>query len=90
MKQRINFGIDLIHNDVKQYFRGSNVLCGSCSHKRIQYGVLFPEARNLSGSNAGMCSDVAGPSSSGSGDLFELSDRSNKTITLILPPLLDY
>ena len=26
-----------------------------------------------------MCSDVACPSSSGSGDLFELSDRSNKT-----------
>ena len=26
-----------------------------------------------------MCSDVAGPSSSGSGDLFELSDRSNET-----------
>ena len=26
-----------------------------------------------------MCSDLAGPSSSGSGDLFELSDRLNKT-----------
>ena len=38
----------------------------------------FPEAANLNGSNAGMCSDVAGPSSSysGLGDLFELSDKS--------------
>ena len=36
----------------------------------------FPEAGNLNGSNADMCSDVAGPSISGSGDLFELSDRS--------------
>ena len=26
----------------------------------------FPEAGNLNGSNAGMCSEVAGPSSSGS------------------------
>ena len=31
-----------------------------------------PEAGNLNGSNADMCSDVAGRSSSGSGDLFEL------------------
>ena len=35
------------------------------------------------------CSDVAGPSSSGSGDLFELSDGLNTTCTLLLfPPLL--
>ena len=39
----------------------------------------FSEAINLNGSNAYMCSDVAGPSSSGSGDLFELSERSNTT-----------
>ena len=39
----------------------------------------FPEAGNLNGSNTEMCYDVAGPSSSGSGDLFELSDRSDKT-----------
>ena len=32
----------------------------------------FPEAGNLNGRNANMCSDVAGPSSSGSGDFFEL------------------
>ena len=43
---------------------------------RIQYDVVFPEAGNLNGSNADMCSDVAGPSISGSGDLFKLSDRS--------------
>ena len=33
----------------------------------------FPEAGNLNGSYANMCSNVAGPSNSGSGDLFELS-----------------
>ena len=32
----------------------------------------FPEAGNLNGRNADMCSDVAGLSSSGSGDFFEL------------------
>ena len=36
----------------------------------------FPEAGNLNGSNADVCSDVAGPSSSSLGNLFELSDRS--------------
>ena len=70
------FIIDLMHNDIKQYFCGSNVHCGSCSHVRIQYGVAFPEAGNLNGSNADMCSVVARPLSSGSGDLFEFSDRS--------------
>ena len=35
-----------------------------------------------------MCSEVAGLSSSGSGDLFELSDRSNETIILLFPSLL--
>ena len=42
----------------------------------------FPEAGNLNGSNAAMCSNmsnVAGPSSSGSGDFSRLLDRSNKT-----------
>ena len=36
----------------------------------------FPEAGNLNGSNADMYSDVAGPWIRGSGDLFQLSDRS--------------
>ena len=35
-----------------------------------------------------MCSDVAGPWSSGSGDLYELFDRSNETSILLFPPLL--
>ena len=48
----------------------------------------FPEVKNLNGSYADMCSDMAGPSSSGSGDLFELSDRSNKTFISLFPPLL--
>ena len=39
----------------------------------------LPEAGNLNGRNANMCSDVAGPSNSCSWDLFELSGRSNIT-----------
>ena len=66
-------------NDVKQCFRSSNVHWGSCSHERIQYGVVFPQSGNSNGSNADMCSEVAGPSNSGSGDLSELSNRSNET-----------
>ena len=44
--------------------------------------LYFPEAGNLNGSNPDMCSDVAGPLSSGLGDLLELSVRSNETIIL--------
>ena len=47
----------------------------------------FTEAGNLKGSNADMCSDVAGPSSSGSDNLFQLSDGSNKTYPVLFPPL---
>ena len=36
----------------------------------------FPEAGNLNSRNADLCSDVAGPSISGLGDLFELSNGS--------------
>ena len=67
-----------MHNDVKQCFRGSNVHCGSCSN----------EEGNLNDSNANICSDVVGTSSSGSGDLFELSDWSNKTDPVLFPPQL--
>ena len=45
----------------------------------------FPEAGNLNARNANMYSDVAGPSSSGSGDLFELSGRSNTTCFYYFP-----
>ena len=41
--------------------------------------LYFTEVGNFNDSNAHKCSDVAGPSSSGSGDLLELSDRSNTT-----------
>ena len=75
-----------MHNDVKQCFHGSNVHGGSCSHKSNMASYSF-EAGNLNGSNADMRSDVAGPPSSGSSDLFELSHRSNETITLLFPPL---
>ena len=50
--------------------------------------LYFPEVGNLNGSNANMCSNVAGSWSSSSGDLFELSDRSNETIILLFLPLL--
>ena len=43
----------------------------------------FSEAGNLNGSNAYMCSDVAGPSSSGSGDLFDFGSSSrSRTFTI--------
>ena len=45
----------------------------------------FPEEGNLNGKSTGMCSDVAGTSSSGSGYLFELSDRSNTTYFYYFP-----
>ena len=41
--------------------------------------LYFPEAGNLNGRNADMCSDVAGLLHSALGDLFELSDRLNTT-----------
>ena len=40
------------------------------THK-FSMASYFPEAGNLNGSNADMCSDVAGRSVSGTGDLFE-------------------
>ena len=36
--------LDLMHDDVKHCFCGSNVHCGSCSHARIQYGGVFPRS----------------------------------------------
>ena len=47
----------------------------------------FPEAENLNGINTDVCFGVAGPSSNGSGDLFELTDRSNEAIILLFPSL---
>ena len=46
---------------------------------KLNMTSYFPEARKLNGSDDDMCSNVAGRSGSGSGDLFELSDQSNKT-----------
>ena len=64
-----------MHDDVKRCFPGSKVHCGSCSHERLQYGVIFPEAGHLNGSNADMCLDVVGASSSGSGDLIDFGSH---------------
>ena len=36
--------IDLMHDDIKQCFRVLNAHCGSLSHERIQYGVVFPRS----------------------------------------------
>ena len=66
--------IDLIHNDVKQCFCGSNVYCGGCfknTHESNMASYFPARAENVKGKNAEMCSDVGGPSNSGSGDLFE-------------------
>ena len=60
----------VMHNDVKRRFCGSNVHCGSCRHARIQYGIVFPRSGKLCGSNADLCSDVVGPSSSYLSDWF--------------------
>ena len=50
----------------------------------------FSKARNLNGSNADMCSDVAGPLSSGVGDLGKLLDfgSSSRSPLLLFAPLL--
>ena len=50
-----------------------------CIPNESNIASYFPEAGNINGSNADMCSDAAGPLSKGQGDLFVLSDRSNKT-----------
>ena len=60
-----------MHNEVKQCIRGWKVHCTNESNMAL----FFPKAGNLNGSNAYMCSDVAGPSTKGSDDLFELSDK---------------
>lgn len=43
---------------------------------KFNMALYFPEAGNLNGSNADMCSDVAGPLFSGPSNLSKLSDRS--------------
>ena len=72
-----------MHNDIKQCFCGSHVNCGSCSHARIQYSVVFLRSGKFKGRNAYMCSDVAASSSTGSGD-FVCSFRKVKYYVLLL------
>ena len=72
--------IHLMHNDVKQCFEARTCIAVVVVMNESNMASCFPEAGNLNGSNTDMCSDVAEPSSRGSGDLFELSDRSNETI----------
>ena len=49
----------------------------------LNMASYFPEARNLNESNGDICSDVAGPSISGSGDLFGFQiDHRSRTFTI--------
>ena len=57
---------------------------------KSKMALYFPKAGNLKGSNADMCSDVAGLSSSSSSNLFVLSDGSNKTDTEYLNWVIHY
>ena len=66
-----------MHNDVKQCFRG---IVGVVVTNKLNMASYFPEARKLNDSNDAMCSNLAGPSGSGSGDLFELSDTTCSTV----------
>ena len=56
-------------------FAAGTCIVGVVFKNESNMASYFAEAGNLNCSNADMCSGVAGPSSSGSGDLFELSDR---------------
>ena len=73
MAMMIFYAIDLMHNDVKQCFCSSNVHCGSqvVMHE-FNMASYFLEAEKINGRNADMCSDMAGPSISGSGDLLSI------------------
>ena len=75
-----------MHNDVKQcsFAARTCIVAVAVTANESNMASYFPEAGNLNSSNADICSDVAGPSSSGSGDLFELSDRSNNTLDPVL------
>ena len=52
--------IDLTHNDIKQRFCGSNGIVGVVVTNDSNMVSFFPEVGNLNGSNANICSDVAG------------------------------
>ena len=71
-----NLAIDLMHNDVNNALAARTCIVVVVVTHESNMASYFPKAGNLNGSNADICSDVAGPSSSGSGDLFEPSDRS--------------
>ena len=53
-------------------------IVGAVVTKESNIALYFPKAGNLNGSIADMHSDVAGQSTSGSGNLFAFSDGSNK------------
>ena len=71
--------IDLMDNDVKEYFSARTCILVVVVAHESNMASYFPEAGNFNGRNADMCSDLTGPPSSGSGDLFDLSDKSNTT-----------
>ena len=53
-------------------FASRTCIVGVVVTKESNMASYFLEARNLNGIYADMCSDMAGPRRSGSGDLFEL------------------
>ena len=60
-------------------FEPRTYILGVAVTKESNMTSYFPEAGSLNGSNADMCSDVAGPSSNGSGDLFDFGSSSRST-----------
>ena len=53
-------------------FAAQMCIAGVVVMNESNMGLYFPKVGNLNGSNADMCSDVSGPSSSSLDELFEL------------------
>ena len=68
-------------------FAARTYIVGIALTNEFNMASYFPEVGNLNSSNAGLCSDVAGPTSSGSGDLFEFQIALDHVL-LLFPSLL--
>ena len=79
-----------MHYDIEQRFAARTCIVVVVATNESNMASYFPKEGNLNGSDATMCSDVAGPLSSGSGDCFELSYRSNKANTESLFKATEY
>ena len=76
-----------MQNVVKQYFPARMCIVGVVVTKESNMASYFPKAGNVNGSNADVCSDVAGPSSSVSGELFYFSSCYRSRAFTIFPLL---